>query len=184
MILVAIGANLPHPDYGPARVTCGAALFSFKEENIHITAYSRWYESPPFPPSGQPNYVNAVVRVETDLPPDDLMAALLAIETRFGRTRAAKNDARTLDLDLLDYHGQCLETQNGLILPHPRLTDRAFVLLPLADIAPDWRHPVSGTPLGHVIAALPADHGATPMPNGPGVYGTDWNAGKKGRKPA
>ncbi|MEQ8195930.1 MAG: 2-amino-4-hydroxy-6-hydroxymethyldihydropteridine diphosphokinase [Rhodospirillales bacterium] len=178
MILVAIGANLPHSRYGSARSTCGAALNSFKKENIHILACSRWYESPAYPPSDQPPYVNAAVSVETALSPDDLMSALLAIEARFGRTRGARNDARTLDLDLLDYHGRCLKSEQGLILPHPRLAQRAFVLLPMADIAPDWRHPRTGAALATLIVALPPDRTATPIPNADGVYGTEWQGGE------
>jgi 2-amino-4-hydroxy-6-hydroxymethyldihydropteridine diphosphokinase len=91
--------------------------------------------------------------VETALDPTALMAALHRIEDRFGRARRVRNAARTLDIDLIDYDGRVM---NGpLILPHPRLTERAFVLLPLADVAPDWRHPVTGRSVAELIASLP-----------------------------
>ena len=100
---------------------------------------SRWYLSEPVPPSDQPWYVNGVAAVETRLTPAALLTALLLLETRFGRRRSTPNAARTLDLDLIDYDGrQCASER--LTLPHPRLHERRFVLVPLAEIAPDWRH--------------------------------------------
>ena len=110
---------------------------------ITVVRRSRWYMSQPVPPSDQPWYVNGVAAVETALAPPALLAALLAVEARFGRRRGAPNAARTLDLDLLDYDGtQCVSER--LALPHPRLHERRFVLAPLAEIAPRWRHPRLG----------------------------------------
>ena len=113
---------------------------------------SRWYMSQPVPPSDQPWYVNGVVAVETALAPPALLEALLAVEAGFGRRRSAPNAARTLDLDLLDYDGtQCVSER--LVLPHPRLHERRFVLAPLAEIAPQWRHPRSGKTAAELLAA-------------------------------
>ena len=106
------------------------------------------------PASDQPWFVNGVAAVATDLPPESLLARLLALETRFGRARGARNAARSLDLDLLDYDGrQCAAAT--LVLPHPRLHERRFVLVPLGDIAPDWRHPALGVTAAELVARLP-----------------------------
>ena len=110
------------------------------------------------PASDQPWYVNAVAEVASELPADALLAELHAVEAEFGRRRTVPNAARPIDLDLLDYHGEIAAGGPGrATLPHPRMTGRAFVLRPLADLAPDWRHPVTGQPIGELLAALPAD---------------------------
>jgi 2-amino-4-hydroxy-6-hydroxymethyldihydropteridine diphosphokinase len=119
---------------------------------------SAWYRTAPVPASDQPWYVNAVAEVASDLPADALLAELHAVEAEFGRRRTVPNAARPIDLDLLDYHGEIAAPGPGrATLPHPRMTGRAFVLRPLADVAPDWRHPLTGEPIGELLAALPAD---------------------------
>lgn len=158
MILIGIGSNLPS-DYGPPRETCAAALGALEHEPVKITARSRWYRSSPVPLSDQPWFVNGVIAVETELDPEELLAALHRVEAEFGRPppqeRAAKpNAARPLDLDLLAYGELVREGPEPPILPHPRMAERAFVLLPLREIAPDWRHPASGEPLSTLIEAL------------------------------
>jgi len=112
--------------------------------------------------SDQPWFVNGVVAVETFLPPAELLALLHDVEAEFGRTRNIRNEARILDLDLLAYDDCVMNEPDGPILPHPRLHERAFVLLPLADVDPDWRHPVTGAAIADLIAALPADQQAEP----------------------
>jgi len=179
MIYVGIGANLDHPHYGGPRETCGAALYSLDKDKIHILGCSSWYQSAPVPKSDQPDYINAVISIETALEPHDLLKCLLDLELEFGRTRNAKNAARTLDLDLLDYHGQIMVSENGLDLPHPRLVNRAFVLLPLAELDQNWRHPVSGQVISTLISQLPreqpGDQQAVALKKGIGVFGTAWN---------
>ena len=157
-IYIGLGANLPHPTYGPPVDTLTAALADLGARGIGIRRLSPWYRSAPVPASDQPWYVNAVAQVATDLPADPLLAVLHEVEEAFGRVRGAPNAARRIDLDLLDYRGEIASGGPGMaILPHPRMASRAFVLRPLADLAPDWRHPVTANPIGALVAALPAD---------------------------
>ena len=116
---------------------------------VRTLRVSAWYRTAPVPASDQPWYVNAVAEVASGLPADALLAELHAVEAEFGRRRTVPNAARPIDLDLLDYHGEIAAGGPGrATLPHPRMTGRAFVLRPLADVAPDWRHPVTGQPSG------------------------------------
>lgn len=165
MILIAIGSNLPTP-HGSPRANAEAALQALETAGVHIVRRSRWFRTPPWPAAEaarQPWYVNGVVAVETALAPEELLAALHRIEAAMGRRRAADtlNAARPLDLDLIDYHGAVRD--RAPLLPHPRLESRAFVLRPLADVAPDWVHPVSGRALPELLAALPAGAVAEPI---------------------
>src|SRR5262249_22394948 len=123
---------------------------------------SRWFESAPVPPSDQPWFVNGAAVVDTSLSPVDLLALLHATEQRFGRERRQVNEARILDLDLIAY-GDLVRTDAPPILPHPRLQERAFVLLPLADLVPDWRHPVDGRSLSEMIRGLPVGQSIQPL---------------------
>lgn len=154
MIFIGIGANLPSA-YGSPRETCERAVQALEAAALRIGARSRWYESAPVPMSDQPWYVNGVVAVETAVKPAELLALLHEVENAFGRVRRERNEARVLDLDLLAYDDVVsAEGGEGPILPHPRLHDRAFVLLPLAELAPHWRHPASGEAIGDLIARL------------------------------
>ena len=123
---------------------------------VVVVRRSPWFRTPPWPPSDQPWYVNGVALLETDLEPAPLMLLLHGVERAFGRTRSRRNEARVLDLDLLAYGAQISAPGEQPELPHPRLADRGFVLLPLASIAPDWRHPVSGETVATLIERLPA----------------------------
>lgn len=149
MILIGLGANLPSARFGPPKRTLEAALEELESHGVRVVARSRWYSSAPVPPSGQPRYLNAVAAIETDLSPEALLALLHAIEGDFGRQRTVSNAAREIDLDLLAY-GDLISTQKSPILPHPRLAERAFVLLPLCDIDPAWRHPQLGRNAGEL----------------------------------
>ncbi len=161
LILIGIGANLPSPRHGEPRETCEAALDAMAGAGIGIAGRSRWYRSAPGPLSSQPWYLNGVARADTALTPALLMAALKAIETDFGRTRGEPNEARILDLDILAY-GETV-SGGGVVLPHPRLHERAFVLHPMRELAPDWRHPVTGRTIDGLIAALAPDQVAEPL---------------------
>jgi 2-amino-4-hydroxy-6-hydroxymethyldihydropteridine diphosphokinase len=152
VILIALGANVPSPAGEPA-ATLLAALRELARRGITIEKQSGFYGNPAWPDPRDPPFINAVASVSTSLPPTALLDVLHAVEAQFGRTRQAPNAPRTLDLDLLDYNGA---VQVGpLSLPHPRMQDRAFVLVPLRDVAPDWRHPVNGQSVTDLIAALP-----------------------------
>lgn len=168
MILIGIGANLPHPQHGPALQTCVAALAQLdRDADIRVAEVSRWFESAPVPVSDQPWFINGVARLETGLSANALLKRLHALEHEFGRARtgagAVKNAARVLDLDLLDFDGQILNGPKGPVLPHARMDGRAFVLLPLADIAPLWCHPATGDSLDDLIRALGPDQVARPL---------------------
>lgn len=165
-IHVALGANLPHPTLGPPRAVLEHALALLGARGVAVARRSRWYRSAPVPPSGQPWFVNGVAAVESDLDPAALMSLLHEIEAELGRVRSVPNAARILDLDLLDWHGRVSAEGDWPVLPHPRLQERAFVLLPLQELDPDWRHPASGAPIAQLVAGLPADQRAEPIEEG------------------
>ena len=154
MIVIALGANLDSP-LGPPAATMTAALGALKQNGVRIVAVSAFYATPAWPDPSDPPFVNAVIGVETVHSPVDLMVILHKIESMYGRTRSVKNAPRTLDLDLIDYQGRVEE--GPPVLPHPRMAQRAFVLIPLSDVAPDWRHPVTGHCVADLIAALPEE---------------------------
>lgn len=153
MILIALGGNLDSGAGTPAQ-TLAAALAHLAHDGVKIAAVSPYYVTPAWPDRSAPPFVNAVAAVETTLAPALLMERLHQTETAFGRVRSVKNAPRTLDLDLLDYDGRV--EQGPPVLPHPRIADRAFVLVPLRDVAPQWRHPATGRSIAALLAALPA----------------------------
>ncbi len=125
---------------------------------VRLRGVSRWYLTSPVPPSGQPDYVNAVAALRVDpgyaADPALLLRHTMAIETACGRERGTPNAARTLDLDIIAI-GDLVRASPDPILPHPRAHERAFVLLPLLDVAPDWIHPVLGRSARSLLADLP-----------------------------
>ena len=155
-IFIGLGANLTPDGYANPREGCVAAVSALADEGVHLSALSNWYESAPVPISDQPWYLNAVAEATTELDASSTLAALHYIERRFGRVRTERNAARVLDLDLLDFAGM-LSDASDLALPHPRLHERAFVLLPLGELCPDWVHPVSGIAVQDLIAMIPTD---------------------------
>jgi len=152
-IYVALGANLPSANYGAPRATLEAALEAVANEGVRTLKRSSWWQSAAQPVSEQPDFINGVIEIETGLAPAALLERLHRVEGSFGRLRQNRWEARVLDLDLIDYRGLSMSGEGGgPVLPHPRMQDRLFVLLPLREIAPDWRHPVSGALIDTLIA--------------------------------
>ncbi len=173
--LIALGGNLPS-DAGPPVETLRAALGLFPSRGVEVRQVSRMYRTPCFPAGAGPDYVNAAARVAHAGKPAEMLKVLHDLEAEFGRARVQRWGQRTLDLDLLAagdtvlpdragfeaWQGLPLEDQmrdapDRLILPHPRLHERAFVLVPLSDVASDWVHPVLGRSVAALLAGLPAD---------------------------
>ena len=146
---IALGANL-----GDRERTLRSAIAALGQLGS-VEAVSSLYETEPVGMVEQPNFLNGVVALRTALPPQELMAELLRIEQQHGRDRSASvpKGPRTLDLDLLSYGDVVVETPT-LTLPHPSLADRRFVLVPLKEIAPQWRHPISGKTAAVLLSEL------------------------------
>ncbi len=163
MIYIALGSNRPSR-FGTPVETLGAAMGALCSAGIQVVQKSGFWESAPVPASEQDWYVNAVVAVETALPPVALLAVLKGIEKMFGREDApVRNAPRVLDLDLLAYHDLIVE-EVGVVVPHPRAHERAFVLVPLQEIAPDWKHPVTREGIAGLISRLSAEQCLFPAP--------------------
>lgn len=156
MILVALGANLPSR-FGNPEQTLGAAYAALEARGVRISMASRIWVTEPVPKSDQPHYRNAVICVDSSLPACDLLRSLHEIEDEFGRVRSERNAARVLDLDLLAYDDLTMGVGDGsdeMVLPHPRMHERAFVMAPLCDFVPDWVHPVLKKTAQELLDAL------------------------------
>ncbi len=173
--VIALGANLNLRGSEP-KVTLQGALDAIARQGVVIRAISRFFETPCFPAGAGPDYVNAAALAETEKTPAELLQVLHEVEHKYGRERIQRWGMRTLDLDLVCYDDLVLpdrtifdwwltlppgaqkrQAPDQLILPHPRLQDRAFVLVPMADVAADWRHPVLDRTVAEMLSDLPAE---------------------------
>ena len=141
MILIALGSNISGP-WGSPEQSVQRALQALNSDGLKLVGASRLLLTAPYGKPNQPPFVNAVARVDTHLPPLALLQKLHAIERTAGRRRATRWGPRTLDLDIVDYHG-LIRSSGKLILPHPGIPERIFVLKPIAELAGEWRHPAS-----------------------------------------
>ncbi|MGH7210174.1 MAG: 2-amino-4-hydroxy-6-hydroxymethyldihydropteridine diphosphokinase [Acetobacteraceae bacterium] len=164
MILIAIGANLPAPDGASPLATCRRAAVALDGlPGSRLRGLSRWWRTAPVPASDQPDYVNGVALLTGGADPAALLTALHGIEAAFGRIRGEPNAARTLDLDLIAMDA-VVRALPDPVLPHPRAHERAFVLAPLAEVAPDWVHPGLDLSIGALLTRLgPLLASATPF---------------------
>lgn len=180
--LIGLGANLNSPVGAPAE-TLVFALQALEKSGLRICAVSRFYRSPAFPVGSGPDYVNAATSLAGDLAPEEMLALCHRIEADLGRRRDSRWASRGVDIDLLaagdrilpdratqahwrslPLDAQMRDWPDGLILPHPRMAERAFVLIPLAEIAPGWRHPATGLDVATMAAALPEPEKAALQP--------------------
>ena len=139
MILVGMGGNLD-------------SVFA-----LFWQCRSGWYKTAPVPVSDQPWYRNRVFTIETEKTAREVLEILLSVEAELGRVRTVRNAPRVLDLDLLAYHDEIIDAPPELIVPHPRMHLRAFVLYPLQEIAPNWVHPKRGQNIAEMIENLPPE---------------------------
>ena len=160
-IILAVGGNLAG-DYPSLEALLEAALSAILSAKLRIVRRSGWWRSAAWPDPGAPAYLNGVAIVETGLSPPELLARILGLEATFGRSRAEPNAPRTLDIDLIAY-GRSVIDQPGLTVPHPRAHERLFVMGPLAEIAPEWVHPVLGSTAAELAASATIGVDARPI---------------------
>ena len=153
MIYIGIGSNLNGKNNETPLQNCKKALVELKKE-VNICKISSWYKSEPIPISKQPWFINGVIEISTDKSSLDLLEFILSIEKVFGRVREKKNEARILDLDMIDYKKKILYIKNKLIIPHPRMHERSFVLQPLSELNPKWMHPIKKKGIKELIRNL------------------------------
>ena len=156
MIILSLGSNLSSK-FGDRFKNLEIAMNYLEGYGILIEKKSSFYETPSYPNTNDPKFINVIISVKTKLPPIDLMSVLIHIEEKLGRKRNKKNDPRTCDIDIIDYKGQVLEFQyknNNFIVPHLKSNLRNFVLIPLKEISPDWRHPKTNEKIDELIGKL------------------------------
>ncbi len=153
MIYIGIGSNLNGKNNETPLQNCKKALKEIKKE-VNISKVSSWYKSEPVPVSNQPWFVNTVIEISTNKSSLDLLKFILNIEENFGRIRVKKNEARIIDLDIIDYKKKIIYKKNELITPHPRMHERSFVLFPLSELSPKWVHPIKKKGIQELINNL------------------------------
>ena len=158
---MAAGSNLPG-GFATSIALLDAALLHFPQAGLPVLSSSSWWRSAAWPDPFGPEYRNGVIIVERVGDPRAMLLKLLDLERAFGRQRGAANAARTLDLDLIAFGRQVVD-EPGLTVPHPRAHERLFVMGPLAEIAPGWRHPVLGSTAAELARTATVGRDATPL---------------------
>ena len=156
MIFLGLGSNLPSK-YGDRFANINLAISFLEAYGINVIKRSSFYETPSYPDRENPKFINVVILVETNLPPVDLMSVLVFIEEKLERKRFKKNDPRTCDIDIIDYNNQILNlkyNKSDITVPHKELTSRNFVLFPLQEISPKWKHPKTKETINNLIQKL------------------------------
>ena len=159
MIILSLGSNLPSR-FGNKFDNLELAITFLKNYEILIDKRSSFYESPSHPDKKNPKFINIAISIKTDLPPVDLMSVLIFIEEKIGRKRNIKNAPRTCDIDIIDYNREVLNIDYKnleLVIPHKELASRNFVLFPIQEIIPDWRHPKTNEIISTLIRKLPIE---------------------------
>ena len=151
MVILGIGSNLSSA-YGDRFKNINLAIQYLEQYGFQILKRSAFYETPSYPNKSKPKFINIIIQVSTVLPPVDLASVLLFVEKKLGRTRNIKNDPRTCDIDIIDYNNKILK--RDVILPHPRMHTRNFVLFPLFEINKNWKHPILKKDIKILICSL------------------------------
>ena len=159
MIIIGIGSNLSS-SFGDKFKNIQLAISFLQNNGIKIIKKSSFYETPSYPDINNPKFINIVVSIETEFNPKELMSVLISIEEKLERKRHKKNEPRTCDLDIIDYKGIIKNFNSSniyLTLPHKELTSRNFVLFPLKEIYPSWKHPKTNENIDDLIYNLSKD---------------------------
>ena len=156
MIILGLGSNLPS-SFGDRFQNIDLAISLLEGYGIKVIQKSSYYESPSYPNKNNPKFINIIIEISTDLPPIDLASILVFIEEKLQRKRKHKNDPRTCDIDIIDYNSQSINfTYKNLDfeVPHRELIYRNFVLFPLQEILPNWKHPITNDPVNALVGKL------------------------------
>jgi len=159
MIIIGIGSNL-NSSFGDRFQNINLALKNLEKSGVKIIKKSSYYESFSYPDRKKPKFINIVASIETKLILEDLMQVLLQIEEKLERKRGKKNDPRTCDMDIIDYNNKIININFNnmeISVPHKNLTNRSFVLYPLEEISPKWRHPITNEMISDLIKKLSDD---------------------------
>jgi len=159
MIILGIGSNLPS-SFGDRFRNIEIVIAYLEKYNIKVTKRSSFYETPSYPDKENPKFINIIIEIETHLNPTDLASVLIFIEEMLQRKRMRKNDPRTCDIDIIDYKGEIINFNYKNLqfsVPHKKLAARNFVLIPLAEILPQWKHPKTKDDISVLIDKLSND---------------------------
>ena len=159
MVILALGSNLSS-SFGDRFHNINLAISFLEAYKIKLLKKSSFFETPSYPDKKNPKFINVIIEVLTQLPPEDLMSVLIFVEEKLERNRKKKNDPRTCDIDLIDYNGQIVDFKYknlDFTIPHKELASRSFVLFPLQEILPEWRHPKTNESVSNLIKKLPDD---------------------------